>query len=274
MALQWYAIDPQRTDKGSFTAFAHRPNADDLRPVNLDPDDQEFQVIDVLETFLGWNQATELGVGPFGGFQSTASSVVLTYDLMAYTEKTIAQPIAGEIYGTRWGAGVRLAVAVGEAKADADLSIGMVAAKTELGMARSSFRLTVYGVNDLELLKLVPGPGAFDIKSYTQILDATTAIKNYMGDPSKRTSLHSQPIQVCMLRKQQSTLMDDAQSAVFALRRIARGKTLKQARDESLTKGFSADVIAVTYEHILKVVDETVEPDRDQRAEASRWLDV
>ena len=274
MPLKWYPIDPTLTERGAFFALADRDNADELRPVALDGDATEFQVIEAFQDYMGMKQALELGVGPFGNLSSDVSSVVLTYEVMAYTEKMTAEPLGGEIYGTRWGAGVRLAVAVGEVGGAADLNIGMVAAKTELALTSSRFRLNVFGVKDIELLKLVPGPGPFDIESYAQILEATTAIKDYMADTANRAKLESVPISVRMQAEQPSTLMDESQAVVFAMRRISKGKSFAQAEEESLSAGYDARIVRATYQLHLESFEEDARPTRDQQAAARRWLNA
>jgi hypothetical protein len=274
MPLKWYPIDPVLTDQGAFFALADRENAAELKPVALEASATEFQVIEAFQDYMSMKNALELGLGPFGNLSTDVSSVVLTYEVMAYTEMMTTQPMGGEIYGTRWGAGVRLAVAVGQVGGAADLNIGMVAAKTELNMTSSRFRLNVFGVKNIELLRLVPGPGPLDIETYAQILEATTAIKDYMADPDNRSKLESVPISIRMQAEQPSTLMDESRAVVFAMRRISKGKSFAQAEEESLTAGYDARIVRATYQSRLESFEEDARPTNQQRNAARGWLNA
>ena len=77
-----------------------------------------------------------------------------------------------------------------------------------------------------------------------------------------------------MQMEQPSTLMDEAQAVVFAMRRIAKGKAFAEAEEESLVAGHDSRFVRATYQLRLESFKEDVRPTRDQQAAARRWLDA
>ena len=163
--LAWYPISPTLTDKGSFSAFAYEPEAKELKPIPLDEGTDPFSQFKVLQSSFNIQTAANLGVG-VGSISGNFSSFVLSYEAMVFTEKIVEAPIGGKIFGTRWGAGLRVMLKISEIKSKVNFNFGAIAASTELGLAKVEYEINGIGINKPDILGILPGPGDFNFTMY------------------------------------------------------------------------------------------------------------
>lgn len=267
--LNWYPINPLLKDDGSFYAFSFNENAEELKPVELARDDNPFAQFNVTQNTLNIQTAGELGIG-IGAASGSFKSFFLSYEAMMYTEKITSTPIGNKIYGTRWGAGLRVVLKVSDIQSNAGFNFGAIAASAELGLAKVEYEINGIGINAPNLLKILPGPGEFNFDSYTKIIEAATKVKKYMADNSDK--LTPQPFQVFMSDEVNNDVFKDSQSVIYAARNVMSRNSLAEALGNARGK-FNPEIISGFYAKV-GILDETNIPSRNDKKEAQSFLDV
>ena len=267
--LIWFPINPLLKDDGTFYALSFEKNAEKLKPVALSKDDNPFAQFNVIQNTISTRTAVDLGVG-VGSVSGSFKSFFLSYEAMLYTEKITTTPIGGRIYGTRWGAGLRVVLKVSDIQSNASFNFGAIAASAELGLAKVEYEINGIGINSPHILKVLPGPGQFNFENYSKIIDAAEKVKKFMGDnPDK---LMPQPFQVYMSDDMNKDIFKDSQSVIYAARNVMGRNTLSDALANARGK-FSPEIIQGFYAKI-GILEDNQKPSREDRREASEFLDV
>lgn len=264
---EWYPIDIQLTEKGGFMAFASEKNADDIKPVELDPGRNKFEMANVFQKTFDMQVGLNLGIG-FGSFDSSFNATLLTYEAMLYSEKIVQVPIGGKIYGTRWGAGLRVSLKITDLQLKGDFDFAAIAAKSELKLVNCEYDITAIGIPDPSILKLLPGPGSFNISNYKKIMDACESVKNYMADTQ---NLIAKPFQVFISDDINRDYLKDSKSVHFAVKMISDEKTLREAIQISKNR-FNNSIIKGVYTK-FNILDEKMKPNSIQVDEADDYYD-
>ncbi len=267
--LTWYPINPTLTDKGNFSAFAYEDNSRDLKPIPLDTGVDPFSQFRVLQNSFNIQVAADLGVG-VGSISGNYNAFVLSYEAMVFTEKIVETPIGGKIYGTRWGAGLRVLLKVSEIKSNVNFSFGAIAASTELGLARVEYEINGIGINKPDILSVLPGPGDFNFSNYKKILDAVDTVKQYMAQHS--SELEAKPFQIFISDENKKDVFTDSRAILYAMRCISSRDNLKTALLNAQNK-FNISTIKATYAK-FQILDELTSPTREQKRQAEDFLNT
>jgi len=267
--LSWFPINPSLTESGAFSAFAYEAEADVLKPIPLDKGTDPFSQFRVLQSSFDLEVAGKLGIG-IGSINAGFQAMVLSYEAMLFTEKISETPVGGKIYGTRWGAGLRVMLKITDRKADTKLSFGAIAASTELGLARVEYEINGIGINKPEILAVLPGPGDFNFSNYKKILDAVDNVKNYLSKNAK--DLQPRPFQIFISEDNTLDLFSNTRSVLFAVKNIIGRNPLKTALANAEGK-FSASTIRSVYTK-FELFEENQQPSREHKKQAEKFLDV
>lgn len=267
--LLWYPINPTLTDRGAFSALAYDENGKDLKPIPLDPGTDPFSQFRVLQSSFNIQVAANLGIG-VGSVGGNYNAFILSYEAMVFTEKIVEAPIGGKIYGTRWGAGLRVILKVSEIKSNVNFNFGAIAASTELGLAKVEYEINGIGINKPDILAVLPGPGDFNFTNYKKILDAVDAVKTYMSQHT--TDLQPKPFQVFVTDDSNKDIFADTRGILYAMRNIVSRNSLKTAISNSQNK-YSISTIKSAYAK-FQIFDEGQEPTRDQKKMAEDFLNT
>jgi hypothetical protein len=215
----------------------------------------------------------ELGVGPVASFAESLRVTKIVYDAMYFREKTTSKPNGGHIGGTRWGAGFRLIVSVTEFNCKVGIDLRSVAVSTELGLCRSSFEITGYGLGNPALLALFPLPGRFDGTTLDKIRAAALALRNRYAagtEPNHRDELVAVPVQVHLTEPLYADPMDVTHARIAIARRIADRTALKDSIAAAAEWGMSEEFVREIYSRFAA----QPEPSRPAARRAREWLDV
>ncbi len=265
--LIWYPISPSLTAKGAFSTFADDDNGKELKPIPLDTGTDPFSQFRVLQDSYNIQVAANLGIG-VGSMAGNYNAFVLSYEAMVFTEKIVETPMGGKIYGTRWGAGLRVILKVSEINSKANMSFGAIAASTELGLARVEYEINGIGINKPDILSVLPGPGDFNFSNYKKILDAVDAVKRYMAENSNE--LQPKPFQIFVSDENNKDIFTDSRAIIYAMRNIVSRNTLRTAMDNSQNK-YSISIIKAVYAK-FQILDESLKPSREQKSQAEEYL--
>lgn len=267
--LNWFPINPLRKDDGSFQSLASMKDSSDLKPVPLDKKDDPFAQFKVMQNSLNVQTASDLGVS-VGSINANFKSFCLSYEAMLFTEKIVSIPMGGQIYGTRWGAGLRVLLKVSDIETKSSFKFGSVAAAAQLGLAKVEYEITGIGISDPAILKVLPGPGEFNFENYNKIIAAADSVKQYMAD--NPTKLNPEPFQVFMSDDINKDVFKDSQSVLFAARNVMSRNTLAEALANAKNT-FNAEIITGFYGK-MGIFDSETKPTRDDKQEAQSFLDV
>ena len=267
--LKWFPINPLLKDNGSFYSLSLMENADNLKPLPLQDSDNPFAQFKVMQSSLNIQTAANLGIA-IGSINGSFKSFCLSYEAMLFTEKITTTPIGGKIYGTRWGAGLRVVLKVSDIQSKANFNFGAIAAAAELGLAKVEYEINGIGISSPSILKVLPGPGEFNFENYSKILEAAEKVKKYMADNSDK--LRPEPFQVFMSDEINKDVFKDSQSVIYAARNVMSRNSLAEALANAKGR-FSPEIIGGFYAK-MGIFEDNVRPTRDDKREAQSFLDV
>lgn len=267
--LNWYPISPTITEKGNFSAFSFEENSSEIKPVPLELSDDPFSQFRVLQNSFNTQIASKLGVG-VGSLAGNYDSFVLAYEAMLFTEKTVESPIGGKIYGTRWGAGLRVNLKISELKSAVNFNMGAIAASSELGLSKVEYEINGIGISKPDILSALPDPGDFDFATYQKILDAAKVVKTYMSD--HKDELKPKPFQVFLSDDINEDIFTNSRAVLFSIRNIVNRNSLKTAIQNSQNK-FNVSTIKSVYAR-YQILDENQEPTKEQKRKAEDFLNL
>lgn len=266
--LFWYSINPMLTENGAFSAFSFEENANEIKPVILENRDDQFSQFRVMQNSYNIQLANQLGIG-VGAIDTNFNSFVLSYEAMLFSEKITQIPIGGKIYGTRWGAGIRVNLKISDIKSGIKFDFGAIAANVELGLANVEYELNGIGITKPDIISILPSPGNFNFGNYKVILDAVDNIREYMSKNSNE--LVAKPFQVYLSDEINNDLLTESKSVVYAMRKIAHRNTLQDALNNIQGK-FNASIIKSVYAK-FNIFDLNSQPNRDQADRADDYYD-
>lgn len=267
--LMWFPIDPTLTERGGFATFSRDRLADELKPIVLDPGIPPFSQFKVMQTSCNLQTAASLGIG-VGSASGSYNSFILNYEAMLFNEKIVENPVGGKIYGTRWGAGLRVSLKVKDIQSNIKIGFGAIAANTELGLATVEYEISGIGINSAEIIKVLPDPGDFNFDSYKKILDAVGEVKKFMAEHSDK--LVPKPFQVFISDEINTDIYSETRSVLYAARNISDRNSLKSAMQNAGNK-YIISVIKDVYAK-YRIFDENQEPSKDQKRLAEEFLDI
>jgi hypothetical protein len=270
--MRWYPIEPTLTPKKKLAAFtlAGEKGEQEVAPQPLGKQ-QPFQQLEVSQETYSGALATKLGLVVAGSANAAISWLALVYEAMAFSEVIEEGPIHNTVAGTRWGAGLRLTLKVFDVHSDLKLDIGFVAAQAQLNRVKADYKMSLIGITDASMFKLIPGPGTFDFKSYSRIVTATERVLDFMGTAASKAKLKAVPIAVLLSKPPVAEPLDDARNIVFAMRQIGEGTPLEEAKKISASKGFGTDTVEAVYRQYAR---SSSTPTKDERNRAKRWLEA
>ena len=267
--LNWYPINPLLKKDGAFYSLSLMDNGEELKPIELEEDENPFAQFKVMQNSMNIDTAAKLGVS-IASISGSFKSFVLNYEAMLYTEKITTTPIGGKIYGTRWGAGLRVVLKVSDIQSKASFNFGAIAAAAELGLAKVEYEINGIGISKPNILKVLPGPGEFNFENYNKILEAADKVKRYMADHSDE--LRPEPFQVFMSDEINKDIFKDSQSIIYAARNVMSRNTLAEAIANARGR-FSPEIITGFYAKV-GIFEDNVRPSREDKREAQSFLDV
>jgi len=273
MNMEWLPISPYLTPNGAFHAFRGHSKAAELKPVELGPGEEPFVNFWAKEVGMKAWQSMELGIGNVASFAESLRVTKVVFDAMYYREKTLAEPDGGYIVGTRWGAGFRLMVTVTEFNCKVGIDLRSVAVSTELGLCRSSFEITGYGLGNPALLALFPLPGRFDGATLGKIQAAAVALRDrYSKDAREdhRDELEAVPMQVLLQEPLYADPMEVARVRIAIARMVANRTAMKDAIAAAARWGMPEKLVLEVYSRFAA----EPEPSRPAARRARDWLDV
>lgn len=272
MSYSWKPINPLLTQQGNFLAFSNRENAENLKPVALSGN-EKFTSFRVFQDSFSLESAAKLGFS-IGEVDANYKYRTLIYEAMFFEDKILGLPIPGQIYGTRWGAGIRVFLKFTELNSNANVTFGAIAASAQLKTASAFYEVVGVGIDAPEVISILPVPGEFNLEAFRAVLNAVDAFKNYLAkNPDK---ILPQPIHVLMEEEETPVSTADelkkARSIFFAMKNIATKKTLKIALQNAEDK-FDHLIIKSTYENI-GIANESATPTNEQKEKASDFIKI
>jgi len=270
MLLNWYPVDPTLVKgTGAFAMFAGDAEADRLKPMPLGADKTPFSIIDWEQGEVSIDFAAKLGFGPFFQADAKYSSRCFRYELMAYTdEESHGDPIGGRIYGTRWGAGMRVVAAI----QSADLKVGggfaAFAAAAELSVSKGFFSIKTYGLGT-DVIEVLPEPQTLNVESYGKIMESVSKVKKHLN--KEKEKLQQVALAIRMITNPDQTPVDNARAVAYAMRKIKFQRPMRVALNDARDMGVAEDVVRQIYERFADANAEGV-PSDTAASRAVSWL--
>jgi hypothetical protein len=268
----WIQIDPTLTKAGAFAALSSLPRADELKPVPADPNATTFGTRFSQGQAYSFSAAAQLGFGSVADASTSFQTRTFAYDLMYYAPGRTDKPNGDLIYGTFWGAGIRVRVEVTNFTAKVDLTLANIAAAASIGLVDASFSVEGLGIADVSIFKLLPPPGRFDDNSLKQILDAMNDVEANILIPKK--NLVAVPFMIWVANAQ-LTFGDPVQrgkTQLFAIRRIKDGLEQDKAITAATNAGLDPLLVETIYTQWAGTNAGALKPTADAIRRAGDWL--
>jgi|GEM_PF-838224 len=233
IALDWYPVRPDLyssgPSKGAFIALSNFPNGGALKPLPLANGQKHFNHWDDRHQSHSLRVALELATG--GVFDTAASGETksLTYNFVWHELRTIEKdPVGGLIWGTRWGAGIRVHLRTKTLATNAKLTLGAVAAQVELGEADSRFEVETFGITDQSFIAELPGPGRLDQAAADTLTKLGDKLHDYTVK-QRKAKLVPRPYELLAPPDFFQIPVYNALSFVFAAAQMKKGVSYDQA---------------------------------------------
>jgi hypothetical protein len=270
-------ISPVRTRKGAFAALVPYFGEDKAMPVLLKETNapKAYTNFQVVQDSIMVSAAAKLQIGSIFGGATSGKEQGFYFDAIAFTDEYEQGSLGDKvIFATRWGIGIRIAIRVSEMKTDFSFNLGAIAAAVQLGAARAQYEILGLGMGVDGLTIVLDNVAPISDFTYETYLAVKEKVVKGLSDYIKQNSatLSPQPIAVGISQPVDADFMTQAQSVVYAMKRISKSKSLKDAIDQAGTR-LSSGVIRRTYKEIVGDIPDTDEPSSTAEGRADKWLD-
>jgi hypothetical protein len=269
----WVQIDPTLTKGGAFAALSDLPRGDQLKPVPPDPNATAFGTRRADGDSYNFSAATQLGLGSVADAAASFQTRTYAYDLVYYTPVTTTTPNGDLIFGTWWGAGIRVRLEVTNFRAKVNLNLANIAAAASIGLVDASYSIEGLGIADVSIFKLLPAPGRFDDGSLKKILQAMNNVDKNILMPKKNLVAVPFMIWVANAALTFATPVDRARSQLYALRRIRDGLEQGKAVAAAKKDGIDPLLVETIYTQWALTTAASPSPSAQAITRAKVWLD-
>jgi hypothetical protein len=269
----WIQIDPTLTSGGAFAALSGLPRGVEMKPVPVDPTATQFGTRHSDGSYYNFSAATQLGFASIADASASFQTKTYAFDLMYYASSTlISSPNGGLIYGTWWGAGLRIRIEAVNFTAKVDFNLATIAAAASIGQTDASFSIEGLGIADISIFNLLPGPGRYDDNSYKQILQAMADVENNILIPQKNLVAVPFMIWVANAGLSFGTPIDRAHAQLFAVRRIKDAVPQDQAIAAASLAGVDPATVEIVYTKWAGTSSTNLTPNATAVGRAKDWL--
>jgi hypothetical protein len=197
-------------------------------------------------------------------------------DAMAYSDRyEEAQAPDGLVLANRFGFGLRVMFRVQKLDSKMNLNYGLLGAAIDAKFAQASYEIKAigFGVHAgqalSEILDGIIASGSLTSDTFYNL--NSSILKNLVT--YIKTNLHTlQPTRVSALVRSllDTDSLDTSQAAMFAMRQISRGKTLKDAL--AAAGDMNATAIRLAYANVMGDAQDTIKPSSAHQHKAEEWL--
>jgi hypothetical protein len=229
--LGWFPINTDRAANGALVSLASFPNGSQLLPIPLFPGQRHFNRFEDESDTTSLQVAASLGVGSIGDLKTGADITQFIYHYLWYEEVSLVgsntPPVGGILWGTKWGAGLRITVRVQTSQSQLNLTLAELGTRVELGTLSASFETETFGIAAGSYIAKLPRPGRLDNATVKVLLSAADEIKN--AGAAIKATWTPLPFRVQLPRSVFSNQVYGALSTAFAARQIRNGTSYAQA---------------------------------------------
>lgn len=199
------------------------------------------QSVDIMTNEIKDNFGASLG---FGGI-NVSSDTQYEYHAMDIMKSIVVQGnIQGPILSATYGVGCRIILKIRKTDVNIDVKLPQLAAQTELGLVDTSIALQLKGFGPSSL-PTVPDDvftfSKFDFEKYTKVNQLINNVISFLTNPDNENSYDPTLIGVELERLYADDIEDVLTHGNYALWRIKKGSSLKEAFDIANEIGLKVD---------------------------------
>ncbi len=216
------------------------------------------------------NYSSEIKIGAMLNASSEFNTYTLGRRIVHYMDTTDNPEAGSKVIETRYGVGIRVIMKISNTEFGTDVSFASIGAIAELSLGNVEYEISGIGINDSDLIKLLPVPQNINQSTFSEINKTIETLKTKISSMNP-ADFEPQPLRIRVEEPENvdPTLM--AQSTVFAYNNIKE----KERLDETLSK---ARLLGLPEEPIKEVYkDSGIEgndrPRRSDKLEAIEWLE-
>lgn len=180
----------------------------------------------------------------FGGVNVSADTQY-EYHAMDIMKSTVVQgSLDGPILSATYGVGCRIILKIKKTNASVDVKLPQLAAQTQLGLVDTSIALQLKGFGPGSLPN-VPDDvftfSEFDLAKYTKVNELINNVENFLTNPANESSYDPILIGVELKRLYADDIEEVLKHGNYALWRIKKGNSLKEAFEIANERGLKVD---------------------------------
>jgi hypothetical protein len=182
---------------------------------------------------------------PIGNTDNKLARTIFIQEFKQYKEITKNNEFV------HYGISIRWIINIQKLNASANTtSLPMIAASGQLNYVNASARFEVNGISSREITALIPAPKDFTTETYAEFNEAFMKIKAKIWDNDVKITPKVLGIYANVADKSES-LFDDSVTISYALKMIAKGKTLSYAL-EDICDDIKRELICSVYLEVAK----------------------
>jgi len=272
--MDFIPVDPALTDDGNFRSLAPFFPEKKCAPVPLGTVDNPTYAANINFFSCSASVAAKLGVSDLfsvsGGYMDRAAVADVTLGIPRYIVGNI--PADQRVSATFWGVGLRIAMRIRTANAQASASFAVLSASVQLKRAQVQYQVSGLGLPVklfVTALRGLPVFGSLDYESYA----ALGRIKNEFASTIKQSLKPDDLLPMGVLTTEDiisDDLMKESHSVRYAMLRIANRIPLAEA-EASATSAIDSSVLRDVYAKTLPTGQSTPSDVASRRAKD--WLE-
>lgn len=216
------------------------------------------------------NYSSEIKIGAMLNTSSKFNTYTLGRRIVHYLDTSDNAPEGSKVMETRYGVGIRVLLKISGVEFGTDISFANIGAIAELNLGNVEYEISGIGINDVELVKLLPVPQDINQDTFSEINET---IENLKTKISELNPAEFEP-QALRIRVEEPEKVDPilkAQAAVFAYRNIVEKERLNETLSKAKVLGLPEEPIKDVY--INLDIEGNDRPRRSDKLEARDWLE-
>ena len=254
------------------TAFAqNQPEDSEYKPHPV-PENwaQAGKVLEAENFEISANYSSEVKIGAMLNASSKFNTYTLGRRIVHYLDTADNPHPNSKVIETRYGIGIRVIMRISDVEFGTDVSFGSIGAIAELSLGNVEYEISGIGINDNDLIKLLPVPQSINQSTFNDINQTIEDLKGKISelDPSE---FKPQALRIRVEEPENADPTLNAQAATFAYRQIKEKERLNDTLSEARLLGLPEEPVKEVYKDLK--IEGNDRPRRSDKLEAIDWLE-
>ncbi|NDI99666.1 hypothetical protein GWA97_11315 [Flavobacterium sp. LaA7.5] len=231
---------------------------------------QSSKVLEDENFEISANYSSEIKIGAMLNASSAFNTYTLGRRIVHYMDTNDNPEPGSKVIETRYGVGIRIIMKISNTEFGTDISFANIGAIAELNLGNVEYEISGIGINDSDLIKLLPVPQNINQNTFSEINKTIETLKTKISnlDP---TDFEPQALRIRVEEPENVDPTLQAQSTVFAYRNIKEKERLNDTLNRAKSLGLLEEPIKEVYKELG--IEGNDRPVRSDKLEAIEWLE-